>query len=170
MTRTRLGAAALAVGLVLGGCGTADPAPTAGGAGPAGTAGATTRAGGGDATGQAESGGGGRWCEAMKEFRASAGPLMVNESTDPADVARARAHWTDLEAAAPAEIRAQVAELGKFYDLAFDTVGKSLSTDPTAYTSLGEAALKLETVVPPILDYTAKRCPGLTDPLPMSTR
>ncbi|MFE9655914.1 hypothetical protein [Micromonospora sp. NPDC006431] len=171
MTRIRGSVAALAVGLLLAGCGPDDAAPAAGDAGPAGSAGATAAAdggkataqpGGGDATGQGKPGGGDRWCEAVKAFTASIDPLFAQGAADrKADVANAHARVKDLKAAAPAEIKTQVAALSEFYDAVIDTTGKSMAQDPAAYARLNPTMAKVKTALPPVSEYTTKHCPGL---------
>lgn len=168
MTRIRGSVAALAVGLLLAGCGPDDSAPAAGGAGSAGAAGATTQAdgakvtvpaGGGKATG--DPGGGGRWCEAVKAYTDSLEPLFAAGGVDEADVERAHARVKDLKAAAPTEIKTQVAALSEFWDAVIDTAGKSMAEDPAAYARLNPTMAKVTTAMPPVSEYTAKHCPGL---------
>ncbi|MCW3839867.1 hypothetical protein ONA70_07120 [Micromonospora yasonensis] len=171
MTRIRGSVAALAVGLLLAGCGPDDAAPAAGGANAAGTAGATAQADdgkataqadGGDATGQDKPGGGSRWCEAVKALTASIDPLFAQGAIDrKAEVDRAHARVKDLQPAAPAEIKTQVAALSEFYDAVIDTTGKSMAQDPAAYARLNPTMAKVKTALPPVSDYTMKHCPGL---------
>jgi ABC-type glycerol-3-phosphate transport system substrate-binding protein len=166
MTRIRGGLAALAVGLLLAGCGPVESAPEAGGASSAGTAAATSQADGSTATSQDTSGGGGRWCEAVKAFTASIEPLFAMDAVE-ADVDQARARLKELQAAAPAEISTQVAAYGEFATAVIDTRGKNMVEDPAAYARLGSTIKKLETAMPPVSDYTVKHCPGLDKPLPV---
>jgi hypothetical protein len=173
MTRIRGSVAALAVGLLLAGCGPDDAAPAAGGAKPAGTAGATAQADsgkataqadGGDAAGQGKPGGGGRWCDAVKAFTDSMDPLFA-KGRSKADVDRAHARVKDLKAAAPAELKTQVATLSEFYDAVIDTTGKSMAEDPAAYARLNPTMVKIEKALPPVSAYTTKHCPGLAKSL-----
>jgi len=161
------GLAALAVGLLLAGCGPVESTPAASGASPAGTAPATSPADGEDGASPDAPGGGGRWCEAVKAFSASMEPLFVNDAVDKADVDRARATLKELEAAAPAEISTQVTAYSEFATAVIDTRGKSIVDDPTGYARLGSTVKKLETAMPPVSDYTVKHCPGLDKPLPV---
>ncbi|MEU2614861.1 hypothetical protein ABZ570_25225 [Micromonospora sp. NPDC007271] len=175
MTRIRGGVAALAVGLLLAGCGPDDSAPAAGGGSSAGTAGATSQADGGGATSQADDGagqgkpgGGGRWCDAVKAFTDSTDPLFgQGGGGTKADADRARARLKDLKAAAPAEIRTQVMTVSEFYAAVIDAAGKSMAEDPSAYARIGSTAGKLKTAMPPVSDYTVKNCPGLDKQLPV---
>lgn len=173
MARIRGSVAALAVGLLLAGCGPDDAAPAAGDAGPAGAAGATAQADGGkataqadggDATGQDKPGGGGHWCEAVKAFTDSVDPLF-GKGGGKADVERAHARVKDLKAAAPAEIKTQVVALSEFYDAVIDTTGKSMAEDPAAYARLNPTMTKIEKALPPVSAYTTQHCPGLAKSL-----
>lgn len=166
MTRIRGSVAALAVGLLITGCGPDGSAPAAGGASSAGAAGATAQADAGGATSR-DTSGGGRWCEAVKAFTAAIDPLLEKGAVDKADVDQAHARVKDLTAAAPAEIKTQVGALGEFYDAAIDTMGKSMAEDPAAYARLGPTMAKVTTAVPPVSEYTVKNCPGLDKPLPV---
>jgi len=167
MTRIPGGLAALAVGLLLAGCGPVGSTPVADGATSAGTAAATSQADGQDATDPDAAGGGGRWCEAVKAFSASMEPLFVTDAAGGADVDRARATLKELEAAAPAEISTEVAAYSEFATAVIDTRGKSVVDDPTGYARLGATVKKLETAMPPVSEYTVKHCPGLDKPLPV---
>ncbi|MFJ8580014.1 hypothetical protein [Micromonospora sp. NPDC093277] len=176
MTRIRGSAAALALGLLLTGCGPDNSAPAASGAGGAGATAASAQADDGGATGQADdggaksqekAGGGGRWCDAVKAFTDSVDPLFAADAADhKADVKQAQARLKELKSAAPAEIRTQVMALGEFYAAVIDSTGKSMVEDPAAYARVGSTAKKLETAMPPVSDYTVKHCPGLAKQLP----
>ncbi|MEU8263069.1 hypothetical protein AB0C02_20860 [Micromonospora sp. NPDC048999] len=173
MTRIRGSVAALAVGLLLAGCGPDDSKPAAGGAD---SAGATTQVDGGKPTAQADGrdapsqgkpGGGGRWCDAAAAFLEAVDPLFDANATDnKVDVKRAHARVKDLRAAAPAEIKAQVAAMSDFYDAFIDTTGKSMAGDPAAYARLGPLMEKVKTAAPAMGDYTTKHCPELVKSLP----
>ncbi|MFU8872838.1 hypothetical protein [Micromonospora sp. SL4-19] len=170
MTRIRGGATALALGLLLTGCGggPSAPAPAAGGASSAGAGGATTQADDAGATSQAKPDGGGRWCEAVKAFADSVDPLFEKDAADAkADVDRAKARLKDLKAAAPAEIKTQVADLSEFYAAVINTSGKSMAGDPAAYARVGKTIEKVKTAMPPVSEYTVKHCPGLDKQLPV---
>ncbi|MFG3601594.1 hypothetical protein [Micromonospora chersina] len=175
MTRIRGGLAALALGVLLAGCGPVESAPAAGGASSAGPAAATSpadgaassQADGGGAASQDTSGGGGRWCEAVKAFTASMDPLLATGAVDKAGVERARATLKELRAAAPPEISTQVRTYSEFAAAVIDTRGKSMAEDPAAYARLGSKAQKLQTAMPPVSDYTVKHCPALDKPLPV---
>ncbi|SCL57097.1 hypothetical protein GA0070604_3550 [Micromonospora eburnea] len=180
MTRIRGSAAVLAVGLLLAGCGPDSSTPAAGGASKAGAAATSAQADGGGATSQADDGGaksqdkpggGDRWCDAVKAFADAVDPLFATDPADhKADVKQARARLNELKAAAPAEIKAQVMTLSEFYAAVIDTTGKSMVEDPAAYARVGSTAKKLETVIPPVSDYTVKHCPGLDKQLPVGNQ
>ncbi|MEU3456573.1 hypothetical protein ABZ671_23670 [Micromonospora sp. NPDC006766] len=167
MTRIRGSVAALAVGLLLAGCGPDDSAPATSGAGSAGATTqpdggkATAQAGGGDGTSQGNSGGGGRWCEAVEAWSDATLALIGTGKVEKADQDRARARLKDLKAAAPAEIKTQVAAVSEFFAVVIDTAGKSPADDPMAFARWAGVKEKLDTGMPPVSEYTAKHCPGL---------
>ncbi|WP_327025593.1 hypothetical protein [Micromonospora sp. NBC_01739] len=158
----------LAAGLVLTGCGGGPDDAASGGAD---TSGATTRVDGGEAPDQgsggekAGPGDGDRWCEAVQAFTVAMDPLFT-ESAGKAEVAQARTQLKELKAAAPAEIKSDVATLSEFYAAAIEASGKSMPQDPAAYARLGQTMEGLKTAMPPVSDYTMKRCPEFDGQLP----
>ncbi len=170
MRRIRGGLAALAVALLLAGCG-GEPdgsAPAAGGASTADNAGATAQADAGKATDQAKPGDGDSWCDVVKAFNDSVEPLFAPDAGgQKADVDQAHARLRELKAAAPAEIKTEAAALSEFYAAVIDASGKSMAEDPEVYARLGKAAEKLRTVMPPVSEYTMEYCPALDEQLPV---
>ncbi|MGC5028499.1 hypothetical protein [Micromonospora sp. DT229] len=158
----------LAAGLMLTGCGGGPDGAASGGAD---TSGATTRADGGEAPDQGSggkntgSGDGDRWCDAVQSFTVAMDPLFT-ESAGKAEVAQARTQLKELKAAAPAEIKSDVATLSEFYAAAIEASGKSMPQDPAAYARLGQTLEGLKTAMPPVSDYTMKRCPEFDGQLP----
>jgi hypothetical protein len=169
MTRIRGSVTALAVGLLLAGCGPDKPAASGADSAAASTkaeAGANTTARpSGEAAGQDNTGSGGRWCDAAEAFTAAT-DRMLTKGSGKAEIDKARARLKDLKAAAPAEIKTQVLTISEFYAAVIDTTGKSMVEAPEAYARVGKTAQKLSTAMPPVSDYTLKHCPGLDKPLP----
>ncbi|PMR59030.1 hypothetical protein C1A38_21505 [Verrucosispora sp. ts21] len=159
----------LAAGLMLTGCagGTDDDTASGGAEPPA----ATTDADGGQAPDQGSggkntgSGDGDRWCDAVQAFTGAMDPLFT-ESAGKAEVAQARTQLKELKAAAPAEIKSDVATVSEFYAAVIEASGKSMPQDPAAYARLGQTMEGLKTAMPPVSDYTMKRCPEFDGQLP----
>ncbi|WP_157744480.1 hypothetical protein [Micromonospora viridifaciens] len=101
----------------------------------------------------------------MEAFTAAMDPLFEDAADRKADVERAHARVKNLKAAAPAEIKTQVAALSEFYDAVIDTTGKSMAEDPAAYARLNPTMAKVKTALPPVSEYTTKHCPGLAKSL-----
>ncbi|MEV6694794.1 hypothetical protein AB0M35_25290 [Micromonospora sp. NPDC051196] len=158
----------LAAGVLLTGCASEPDGSASGGAD---TPGATSQADGGKAADPGAggkttgSGDGERWCDAVQAFTTSMDPLFT-ESAGKAELDQARTRLKELKAAAPAEIKAEVATLGEFYAATIDASGKSMPEDPAAYARLGQTMEGLKTAMPPVSEYTMTRCPELDGQLP----
>ncbi|MBL6277902.1 hypothetical protein JMF97_17245 [Micromonospora fiedleri] len=159
----------LAAGLMLTGCagGTDDGTASGGAETPA----ATSEADGGQVPDQGSggtntgSGDGDRWCDAVQAFSTSMDPLFT-ESAGKAELDQARTRLKELKAAAPAEIKSDVTTLGEFYAAVIDASGKSMPEDPAAWARVGQTTEGLKTAMPPVSDYTMKRCPEFDGQLP----
>ena len=170
MTRFRAAAVAvgslLLAGSLLAGCKSDDAAPAADGAG-ANPASAPTTAGGG---------GGDRWCDAMNAFLTSQASLFtktnsayIGEKVDAAafsaETEKARGQLNDLDAATPAELRADEKAVRDYFASMLDTFEQVVKGDRSKYQTLTAMPTNLKEPLGRVSEYTKKQCPGFTNPI-----